>query len=123
MSFAEKLAALLALLKDMDAWYKGNRDVAAPAVAAFRDLLGSMFSAVPVEKRMLKYKAWERFAAVAGEHAADPAMAEFQSLMSRAADTLPPLLSRIYIERRTGKDAVGKIGTDDLSGGPGSDRD
>lgn len=119
MSFAERMAAFLALMRDMDAWYKANRDVAAPALASFRDLLGSMFSAVPIEKRLLKYKAWEKFAAGdAGAAGEDPAMIEFQALMSRAADALPPLLSRIYFERRKGNG--GTLGTSDLSGNPGS---
>jgi hypothetical protein len=118
MSFAEKMAAFLALMRDMDAWYKANRDVAAPALASFRDFLGSMFSVVPIEKRLLKYKAWEKMAGDAGNAGEDPAMEQFQALISRAADTLPPLLSRIYFERRKGNG--GTLGTSDPSGGPGS---
>jgi len=110
MNVKDALARLTLDVRRANAWYRNNRDVAAPALFAFRDIITGIIQARGEEDQV------NRLSPLGDPSVQVPQLQVYEDLaghLTRLGDSLVPLLARIHEMRKVAGNAS--------QGGPVSD--
>jgi hypothetical protein len=89
------LQTFLDRLRSFNAWYEANRDVASPAVFAFRKVLNAALQQRSVNRMAVMYENLYRKTAPGADQAQQLAYEELSLQLSALFKSMPPLLARV----------------------------